>query len=153
MLSSRVCLALLLPSALALWACSGQPQFVARDEPWRADEERACLASGIVHESEFVTPRAGLGGPSVCGAIRPFAVTAAARGWVRLYPPAMLRCPMVPAVERWVEAVVLPAARRHLGAAVAELRVAASYSCRPMNHVDGARLSEHGHANAVDISA
>ncbi len=150
---SRVRLALLMPLVLALWACSGQPRFVAEDEPWRADEERACLASGVVRESAFVTPRAALGGPGVCGAIRPFAVTAAARGWVRLYPPAMLRCPMVPAVDRWVEGVVLPAARRHLGAAVAELRVAASYSCRPMNHVDGARLSEHGHANAVDISA
>ena len=60
---------------------------------------------------------------------------------------------MVPAVDRWVERVVIPAARYHLGATVVELKVAASYSCRPMNHVDGARLSEHGHANAVDISA
>jgi hypothetical protein len=153
MFRSRVGFVLLLPSLLALWACSGQPQFVAKDEPWRADEERACLASGAVRESAFVASRASLGGPSVCGAIRPFAVTAAAQGWVRLYPPALLRCPMVPAVDRWVEGVVVPAARRHLGAAVIELRVAASYSCRPMNHVDGARLSEHGHANAVDISA
>ena len=33
-----------------------------------------------------------------------------------------------------------------------ELKVGASYSCRPTNHVLGARLSEHGHANALDIS-
>jgi hypothetical protein len=39
-----------------------------------------------------------------------------------------------------------------LGAPVVELKVAASYSCRPMNGAHGARLSEHGHANAVDIS-
>jgi hypothetical protein len=59
---------------------------------------------------------------------------------------------MVPAVDRWVESVVMPAARYYLGSSVVELKVAASYSCRPMNNVDGANLSEHGHANAVDIS-
>ena len=59
---------------------------------------------------------------------------------------------MIPAVDHWVERVVIPAARYHLRANVVELKVAGSYSCRPMNHVIGAKLSEHGHANAVDIS-
>ena len=150
---TRVCLALLMPAALALWACSRGPDFVARDEPWRADEERACLGAGVVRESAFVAARASLGGPSVCGALRPFSVAAAAHGSVSLRPPALLRCPMVPAVDYWVERVVTPAARRYLGLPVVELKVAASYSCRGMNGVRGARLSEHGHANAVDISA
>lgn len=150
---SRVCLALLLLAVPGLWSCSRQPQFVAKDEPWRADEERACLASGLVRETSFVTARSALGGPSVCGALRPFSVSATAQGWVQMRPPALLRCPMIPAVDHWVRTVVMPAARYHLGATVAELKVAASYSCRAMNHVDGARLSEHGHANAVDISA
>ena len=153
MSSFRVSVALMLPAALALWACSRGPDFVARDEPWRADEERACLGAGMVRESAFVEARASLGGPSVCGALRPFAVAAAARGAVHLRPPALLRCPMVPAVDHWVERVVGPAARHYFGAPVVELKVAASYSCRAMNHVSGARLSEHGHANAVDISA
>src|SRR6478736_879494 len=55
---TRVSMALMLPAALSLWACSRGPEFIARDEP-----------------------------------------------------------------------------------------------CRAVNHVPGARLSEHGHANAVDISA
>jgi hypothetical protein len=142
----------MLPVALSLWACSQTPYFVAREEPWRADEERACLASGVVRENSFIAARYGLGGPSVCGAIRPFNVSAAARGSVGLKPPALLGCPMVPALDHWVERVVAPASRYYLGVPVAELKVAASYSCRPMNNVDGARLSEHGHANAVDIS-
>jgi hypothetical protein len=150
---SRVLAALTLPAAIALWACSRTPSFVAKDEPWRADEERWCLAAGFVRESPFVEARASLGGPSPCGAIRPFAVTAAARGSVALRPTALLRCPMVPAVDRWVERVVKPAARHYLGSELVELKVAASYSCRPMNNSHGARLSEHGHANAVDISA
>jgi hypothetical protein len=139
--------------ALGVSSCSQQPYFVAREEPWRADEERACLASGAVRESRFVTARSALGGPSVCGAIRPFFVSAAAQGSVQLRPAALLRCPMVPALDHWVERVVVPASRYYLGAPVVELKVAASYSCRPMNNVDGARLSEHGHANAVDIAA
>ena len=147
----RVCVAFA-TALLALTACSSQPRFVAKEEPWREDEERACLDTGTVRESAFVTPRAALGGPSVCGAIRPFAVTGSARGAVQLRPMALLRCPMVPAVDHWVERVVMPAARHHLGAQLVELKVAASYSCRPMNHVHGARLSEHGHANAIDIS-
>jgi hypothetical protein len=132
--------------------CSQSPHFVAEDEPWRLEEERACLGAGVVRESPFVVVRDSLGGPSICGALRPFEVAAFAQGSVQLRPAALLRCPMVPALENWVERVVVPASRHHLGAQVVELRIAASYSCRPMNNVDGANLSEHGHANAIDVS-
>jgi hypothetical protein len=152
MLFIRLCFALL-AAVLTLSGCSSEPRFVVQDEPWRADEERACLASGVVRENHFVTARLGLGGPSVCGALRPFTVSATANGWVHLQPAAMLRCQMVPAVDDWTQRVVIPAVRYYYGAQLVELKVAASYGCRPMNHVDGARLSEHGHANAVDISA
>jgi hypothetical protein len=152
MLYIRLCFALL-AAAVALSGCSSEPRFVVQDEPWRADEERACLASGVVRENHFVTARLSLGGPSVCGALRPFTVSATANGWVHLQPAALLRCQMVPAVDDWTQRVVIPAVRYYYGAQLVELKVAASYGCRPMNHVDGARLSEHGHANAVDISA
>jgi hypothetical protein len=153
MVVSRVGAALLI-LLVALPGCSIGPSFVVRDEPWRAEEERACLASGLVREEPpFVTVRASLGGPSACGALRPFKVTAAARGSVAFEPAALVRCPMVHALEYWTERVVLPAARRHLRAEVVGIRVAGSYSCRPMNSVNGALLSEHGHANAVDVSA
>jgi hypothetical protein len=59
---------------------------------------------------------------------------------------------MIPAVEWWIEQVVEPAAARHFGVPIAEVKVAASYGCRPMNNQWGARLSEHGHANALDVS-
>jgi hypothetical protein len=154
MVGSRVCVVLQFGLLLAAVAgCSMGPGFVVRDEPWRAEEERACLASGLVlEEPPFVTVRASLGGPSVCGALRPFQVTATARGSMALEPPALVRCPMVHAIEYWAERVVAPAARRHLRADVVGIRVAGSYSCRPMNGISGGLLSEHGHANAVDIS-
>ncbi len=90
MLYIRLCFALL-AAALALSGCSSEPRFVVKDEPWRADEERACLASGMVRENHFITARLGLGGPSVCGALRPFTVAATANGWVHLQPAALLR--------------------------------------------------------------
>jgi hypothetical protein len=129
------------------------PNFVAEEEPWRDTDESLCLASGIVHEGPFVTARSGLGGPSPCRALRPYFVSAALEGAVALRPAAVLRCPMLPALDRWIANVVQPAARSQLGSPVVALTIAASYACRPMNNVDGARLSEHGHANAIDVSA
>jgi hypothetical protein len=151
MLHIRLCFALL-ATVLALSGCSSQPSFVVKDEPWREDEERACLASGVVRETTFVAVRSALGGPSVCGALQPFTVSATAGGRMQLQPAALLRCQMVPAVEDWAQRVVTPAARYYFGTPIVELKVAGSFSCRPMNNVDGAYLSEHGHANAIDIS-
>ena len=123
-------------------------------QPWRAETENACLASGLVRANRFVQARSSLGGPfTACGAARPFQVSGADNGRVALQPAATLRCPMVPAVDRWVRDVVSPAALEHLGSPVVNVRVAASYACRPINHKAGNKLSEHGRANAIDISA
>jgi hypothetical protein len=114
----------------------------------------ACLRAGSVQESAFVAGQSELGGPDdLCGAVHPFAVSAAANGTVALKPAALVQCAMVPAIDNWVEQVVLPAARAIYRQPVVEMKVLASYSCRPMNNVAGEKLSEHGHANAVDIGA
>ncbi len=143
---------LMLSGLVLLWGCSTGPDFVARHEPWRGAEERACMASGEIHQTSFLRGRSALNGPSYCGAEAPFEMSAAGGGRIALRPPAMLRCPMIPQVDRWVVEVVEPAARYHFREGVAELKVAASYSCRAMNHQSGGRLSEHGYANALDIS-
>lgn len=140
--------------ALLLWGCGTGPTFVAKDEPWRKQEEIACLSSGVVRESAFVRSRSALGGPSeYCGAERPFEMAAADEGRVALQPAALVACPMVPQINRWIANVVGPAAQRHLGGSVAQVRVAASYACRARNNISGGKLSEHGHANALDVSA
>ncbi len=136
-----------------LWGCSRSPSFVASHEPWRAQEERACLVSGHVREQPWLRGRTALGGPTgACGAKQPFDMSAAADGRVALRPAAVLRCNMIPSVERWIRNFVLPEAQRHYRMPVVELKVAASYSCRPRNGQWGAKLSEHGHANALDVS-
>ena len=120
---------------------------------WHAGNERRCLASGYVRETPFIRARSSLGRPSGCGAERPYVVAAALSGSVALSPPATLRCPMIGPVEYWLYEVVQPAARRYLGQDVANIRVISSYSCRSRNGKRGAKLSEHGRANAIDISA
>lgn len=131
--------------------------YSSRDEnarPSLAAEERACLAAGYVRENRYLHVRSSLGGPfSACGASRAFVMSAAARGSVTLSPPATLRCPMIPAVERWIQTVVRPAARRYLWRDLKGITVIASYSCRTRNSIPGAKLSEHGRANAIDVSA
>ena len=139
---------------LVLMGCStGGPDFVAKHEPWRETEESACLAAGVVRQSPFLQTRSALGGPSFCGAAKPFEMSAADQGRVSMRPPALLRCPMIPQVERWVTNVVKPSAEYYFGMPVVEMKVAASYGCRPMNNQSGAKLSEHGYANALDVSA
>jgi len=150
----RSLVVLLLAVPLLPWGCSTAPDFVAKYEPWREDEEQACLSAGAVRATAFVQQtRSALGGPSVCGAVHPFEMSAADNGRIALRPAAVLRCPMVPQVERWLSGIVSPAAKRYFGTPVVEIRVAASYSCRAINHKIGGRLSEHGYANALDVSA
>jgi len=71
---------------------------------------------------------------------------------VALSEPATLNCGEIAAVDGWLNATVQPAATRAFGEPVVGIDVAASYACRPRNNVRGARLSEHGFGNAIDIS-
>ncbi|MGF1651035.1 MAG: extensin family protein [Hyphomicrobiaceae bacterium] len=130
---------------------------------WHRLNETACLSAGLVAQDQFRSPRSSLGGPlgfslfraepAGCGAAQPFVVSAADSGRVRLSPAATLRCPMVGALDDWVRDFVAPYSVRYLGSPVTSLRVAASYSCRPINGQSGNKLSQHGRANAIDISA
>jgi len=115
------------------------------------NDEQSCIAAGYVRKTRFIR-RADPVGHGACALESPFIVTAAVSGRVRLSPGATLRCQMIPSLDRWVAEVLQPAARAHLGSQVVGLKVAASYSCRSRNSIPGARLSEHGRGNAIDIS-
>lgn len=71
---------------------------------------------------------------------------------IKLSPQANVQRKVGLATANWVKDVVQPAARKHLGSEVVQLRVAASFSCRTRNGIKGAKLSEHGYGNAIDIS-
>ncbi len=72
---------------------------------------------------------------------------------VKLSPQANVQRPLGLAAAKWVETVVQPTAKKVFGSDIVSLRVAASFSCRTRNGVKGAKLSEHGYGNAMDISA
>lgn len=83
-----------------------------------------------------------------CGIAEPVRVTEVAG--VRLSPAATIDCAAARALSTWVTRGLKPAVGKP---GVAELKIAASYACRTRNNVKGAKISEHGRGNAIDISA
>lgn len=67
--------------------------------------------------------------------------------------PATLNCGMAEPLREWLEGTVQPAAQRSFGESVVSVDVASSYACRPRNNRRGAKMSEHGYGNAIDIAA
>ncbi|MFD1949768.1 extensin family protein [Sphingomonas arantia] len=64
-----------------------------------------------------------------------------------------MRCPLALAFSRWVSQVAQVEAERTFGQPLRRIESFGTYACRPVNGQAGRRLSEHAHANAVDISA
>jgi hypothetical protein len=83
-----------------------------------------------------------------CGIENPVRVTAI--DGIALSQSAVINCDTARAMKQWIYAGLRPAFGRK---EVASLRIAASYACRPRNNVGGAKISEHGRGNAIDISA
>jgi hypothetical protein len=69
---------------------------------------------------------------------------------VSVKPAAVLRCAMATAIADWIRTDMAPLALS-LGSPISDLDNFNSFECRGRNRVVGARLSEHGRANALDI--
>lgn len=94
-------------------------------------------------------------GPGACGGddlVRLEAVVLSDGGRVAVKPAATLRCAMATAVADWIRSDMAPLAEG-LGSRVSELDNLDSFECRGRNRVAGAKLSEHGRANALDVGA
>lgn len=81
-----------------------------------------------------------------CGIDNPVSVTSV--GGVRLSTPATVNCSTAKALNTWVKRGLEPVYGR---GQVVEMTVFASYACRGRNNKKGARISEHGRGNAIDI--
>lgn len=64
-----------------------------------------------------------------------------------------MRCPLALAFARWTQEVAQREAENVFGQPLRRIESFGTYACRPVNGVAGAKLSEHAHANAVDIAA
>jgi hypothetical protein len=71
---------------------------------------------------------------------------------IALSPPPVMTCDMIATLYRWMQRDVQPLARKHLGAPVIRIDAMSSYSCRNAYGRAHSKLSEHGKANALDIS-
>ncbi len=92
-------------------------------------------------------------GPGDCGGedlVRLEAVVLPDKRRVSLKPAATFRCPMATAVADWIRTDMAPLAASR-GSVISDLDNFDSFDCRGRNGVTGAKLSEHGHANALDV--
>jgi hypothetical protein len=92
-------------------------------------------------------------GPGECGVpdmVRLEAVVLPDQSRVAIAPPAILRCTMAEAIVSWVREEAAPRAL-DLGSSLKTLTNLASFDCRGRNGIVGAKLSEHGKGNALDI--
>jgi hypothetical protein len=64
-----------------------------------------------------------------------------------------MTCPLARQFARWAREAVQPAAETWLDSRVVRIESFGTYSCRPVNSQPGAKLSEHGRSNAVDVGA
>ncbi len=71
---------------------------------------------------------------------------------VALSQQSVMNCTTAKTLKSWIDHGLTPAIRGK-GGGVARLRVAAHYACRTRNSRKGAKISEHGKGNAIDISA
>jgi hypothetical protein len=63
-----------------------------------------------------------------------------------------MTCPLADAFTRWTRDATQKAAVAWLSSPVIRIESFGTYSCRPVNNVEGNKLSQHGLSNAVDIS-
>jgi hypothetical protein len=71
----RVAFSMLLGCAIASLSACGSVFDLEQREPWRAQVEAACLASGEVQESAGIKLSRAVEGPGACGVDHPFRVT------------------------------------------------------------------------------
>jgi hypothetical protein len=64
-----------------------------------------------------------------------------------------MTCPIASNFSAWAQFAVRPAAKQYFGSDIAKIETFGTYSCRNIGGGQTGRLSEHGLANAVDVSA
>jgi len=139
-------LALLTAAALMIASCGGPGSF--ETEGLIAPSKICAVTPGDVGQAEPLDP---IDEGNGCRIPNPWRVRAV--GNVALTQPATVNCGIAEPLNDWLQDKVQPAAQRTFGESVVGIDVAASYSCRPRNNQSGAKMSEHGFGNAIDISA
>jgi hypothetical protein len=130
------------------------PAAVAHPAPAseQPQEPSACLLR-LTPALAIASALPALSGAGGCGAedvVKLEAIVLKDKTQVAITPPATVRCSFAEAIANWIREDAAPAARM-LGAALKSIDNYASYDCRGRNRIVGAKLSEHGKANALDM--
>jgi hypothetical protein len=100
-----------------------------------------------------IEPLPRLIGPDSCGGgdmVRLDAVMRASGTRIDLKPAPVLRCAFAESVAGWLRDEAAPRADK-LGSVLKTVETYDDFECRGRNRVAGAKLSEHGKGNAVDL--
>jgi hypothetical protein len=133
---------------------NGKPGEQAAPAPQPTPQPSACRlaltdAIAIAPSIPDIKGAGGCGGEDL---VRLEAIVLPDKRQVSVKPAAILRCPMASALAEWIRSDIAPLAER-LGSSVSDLDNFDSFECRGRNRIVGARLSEHGRANALDVRA
>lgn len=155
-ISGAILCALLLCSAAAV----AEPSNLVPLPPERPAEANVDAAEIVaspcrvaLEQVAQVTPLPERKGPGSCGGsdmVRLEAVRLPDGGAVTMSPPAELRCEMAAEMAEWIRDEAAPAFAPARLTGIANYD---SYDCRGRNRVAGAKVSEHGKGNALDIRA
>ena len=147
MTSWKTCI-LVVATISILAACSSG----RRDAAFTLDGVSAPVRSCQINPQSFgqAEPIKDFAEGNGCGITNGYRVFSVAN--ISFSQPATVTCGIADTLNLWIEQSVQPAAQRIYGSPVASFKVAASYACRPRNNVHGAKLSEHGFGNAIDLA-
>jgi hypothetical protein len=137
------------PAASAEDAADQSAEKKKPDEP---PPPSACFTR--LRELAAVKQMPNINQPGGCGAtdvVQLEAIVLSDDSRVGVEPAATFRCEMAAAVTDWIREELAPAVAATLGSRLRAVENFDSFSCRGRNRVRGARLSEHGKANALDI--
>jgi hypothetical protein len=149
---------------VAVWCMAGQAAPLPRPRPSSdaSDEQRAppgktptACQLRLTPDRAMFEPLGAITGAGECGGpdiVLLKRVLTKDRLSVEISPAAMLRCETAEAIVDWVREDLAGQAA-DLGSVLAGIENLDSFEFRGQNRVIGAKLSEHGRANALDISA
>lgn len=150
MVSLKSPFVLLLATALLLAGCGGRPKIRGASAP--PDDARAyrqCVAEfgKLDVKIDPLPDRTFANGCSATRAVKLVAIG------IPVTNLGAMKCMTALPFTLWVRDTVTRQAQAIFGKPVVKIESFGTFACRPKNGVKGADLSEHGRANAVDISA
>jgi hypothetical protein len=116
-------------------------------------EASACQMRMVADQIANIEVLPSITGPADCGAIdlvKLKEIVLSDKTRVTVIPAPTLRCEMAEAVTNWVREDVVTEISK-LGSTLQALDNYDSYECRGRNRIVGARTSEHGRGNALDV--